>query len=147
MSPWGELIACSHSSERSHVEREEFCVGTWSCDLLQVKIVHQLVAWVQFSVHTLQKKVCPHTSWLPLYLKYPCDLHVNYFSCSIYSYRSTSRPVWCFEHKERVICISVCLTDFFHRITPFLRDVNLPLLIYVWGRNFLSVIQQQRADK
>jgi len=29
----------------------------------------------------------------------------------------------------------------------FLHDVNLPLLTYVWGRKFLSVIQQQWADK
>lgn len=27
----------------------------------------------------------------------------------------------------------------------FLHDVNLPLLIYVWGRIFLSVVQQQWA--
>lgn len=27
----------------------------------------------------------------------------------------------------------------------FLHDVNLPLLIYVWGRNFLPVVQQQWA--
>lgn len=29
----------------------------------------------------------------------------------------------------------------------FLHDVNLPLLIYVWGRNFLSVVHEQWADK
>lgn len=29
----------------------------------------------------------------------------------------------------------------------FLHDVNLPLLIYVWGRNFLSVAHEQWADK
>lgn len=29
----------------------------------------------------------------------------------------------------------------------FLHDVNLSLLIYVWGRNFLSVVHELWADK
>lgn len=29
----------------------------------------------------------------------------------------------------------------------FLHDVNLPLLIYVWGTNFLSVVHEQWVDK
>lgn len=137
----------SHSSKRSQVERAKAGCMQSSLQvheagtLLHVKILHKLQAWIEFSIHTFERN-----SWLCLVLKHRCDLHWNCFPVGYTLTAVLPDQLGVLNPKNTLsLSLPVSLISFLAEL--FLHDVNLPLLIYVWGRNFLSLVYEQWADK